>query len=349
MFSTGTREENYTAQARECKCTCLCLQRSNRIGPDQDEKESRAPNTRGESSNSAASGPSGREKRLRESAKERPTTQEKHFPKSVKDYLQERELGKYAVGFFENGYELEVDLAGLNEEDLREMGIDEVDSAKLLQHIQKTSTVVNDIPYNVEDWLVKHRLKEYWPNFKSNGYTKPEALQDLKIKSEGNLRQYLEDKFQIKKPGHIKKLLKALDSLPLDRWLKKVKRVWDSVPFVEWNSKDYTDEMKKENIYWENLLPRRLTPDVVPFESTTFVQENLRKLRMTTLWVFGVSNTLWIIFLLTLFLHKDRDHLGLGLIGFLIVCGGIFFVQFVALICHRVQTLIHFLSRTPWI
>lgn len=130
--------------------------------------------------------------------------------------------------------------------------------------------------------------------------------------------------------------------------LEEAKRVWDSVPFAELNSNEHTDEIEKENNYWEKLLRKCLTPDVVPFESTTFVQENLRKLRMTTLWVFAVSNTLWIVLLLTLFVHKDRDYLGLGLIGFLIVCGGIFFVQFIALLCHRVQTLIHFLSRAPW-
>ena len=119
----------------------------------------------------------------------------------------------------------------------------------------------------------------------------------------------------------------------------------DRVPFVEWE--DY-DEMRKENIYWEGLIPICLTPDDKSYESTTFGQKKLRNLRMTVLWVFGVSNTLWIILVLTLFVHRDQENLGLDLISFLIVCGGIFLVQFLALLCHRVQTLVFFLSRTPW-
>ena len=113
----------------------------------------------------------------------------------------------------------------------------------------------------------------------------------------------------------------------------------DRVPFVEWE--DY-DEMRKENIYWEGLLPICLTPDDKSYESTTFGQKKLRNLRMTVLWVFGVSNTLWIILVLTLFVHRDQENLGLDLISFLIVCGGIFVVQFLALLCHRVQALVFF-------
>lgn len=48
-------------------------------------------------------------------------------------------------------------------------------------------------------------------------------------------------------------------------------------------------------------------------------------------------------------MHRDRENLGLYLIAFLIVCRGISgFVQFLALLCHRVQTFILFLSCTPW-
>ena len=66
---------------------------------------------------------------------------------------------------------------------------------------------------NVRDWLVEYRLEEYWHMFESKACTDPEALQDLKMKSERNPRQYLKEKFEIEKPGHLRRLIEALHSL----------------------------------------------------------------------------------------------------------------------------------------
>lgn len=112
---------------------------------------------------------------------------------------------------------------------------------------------------------------------------------------------------------------------------------------------DNSDEGYEYN-FWNDLRQECLIPENSAFGQTAELKEKLVELRNTTLLVFGVSNALWMIIILALVRHKDLKILGVDVIGlgFLTIYGGIFAVQFLALLCHRFKTLIHILARAPW-
>ena len=113
---------------------------------------------------------------------------------------------------------------------------------------------------------------------------------------------------------------------------------------------DNSDE-GNEYEFWEGLRQTCLVPELSAFDQSSKLKEKLVELRNTTLLVFGVSNALWMILILTLVQHKDLKILGVDIIGlaFLIVYGCIFVIQFLALLGHRFKTVVHILARTPWI
>ena len=63
------------------------------------------------------------------------------------------------------------------------------------------------------------------------------------------------------------------------------------------------------------------------FDQTSELKEKLVELRNTTLLVFGVSNALWMITILTLVQHKDLKNLGVDI---LTIYGGISAIQCLA-------------------
>ena len=109
--------------------------------------------------------------------------------------------------------------------------------------------------------------------------------------------------------------------------------------------------LKKEITFWKELFEEGfLSPINEALASTSSAEEDLRKLRTTTLWVFGVCNMIWMVLILTLVQKADLKILGLDVIAlsFLIIYGGIFVAQFLALLYHRVKTIMHISARTPW-
>ena len=55
---------------------------------------------------------------------------------------------------------------------------------------------------NVEEWLTKHGLAEYWPTFNENSYTEPRDLADIKYMSS----DVITNMFGIVKKAHLRKL-----------------------------------------------------------------------------------------------------------------------------------------------
>ena len=102
--------------------------------------------------------------------------------------------------------------------------------------------------------------------------------------------------------------------------------------------------------FWEGFRQACLIPELSAFDQTAKLKEKLVELRNTTLVVFGVTNVLWMIIILTLVQHKDLKVLGVDVVGlgFLIIYGLIFVIQFLALLGHRFKTIVHVLARTPW-
>ncbi len=104
----------------------------------------------------------------------------------------------------------------------------------------------------------------------------------------------------------------------------------------------------READFWENLVHTTLKPVRVRLTQIDDLKDNLRTLRNSTLAIILLVNLMWIILLYTLTFSSltqynlpDRAFslLFLAVYGFVIV------IQFVALICHRVVTLVHYLGR----
>ena len=102
--------------------------------------------------------------------------------------------------------------------------------------------------------------------------------------------------------------------------------------------------------FWEGLRQTCLVPELGAFDQTSELKEKLVELRNTTLLVFGVSNALWMVIILTLVQHKDLKVFGVDAIGlaFLLIYGFLIILQFLALLGHRFKTIVHVLARTPW-
>ncbi|RMX38032.1 hypothetical protein pdam_00012310, partial [Pocillopora damicornis] len=240
---------------------------------------------------------------------------ERILRKQLEDFLSEIKLEKYCKRFLDNGYEFLDDLE------------------------------------NIKGWLKKHHLEQYHFEF-SEEFKHPWQLQKLKNDPEKDFKESARKNFEIEKPGHFKRLLKAFYSLQVKGHAQmkvlSTEHTLNSVLPVQSDNKDYPED---EITFWKELLEQGfLSPIDEALASTSSAEEDLRKLRTTTLWVFGVCNMIWMVLILTLVQKADLKILGLDVIAlsFLIIYGGIFVAQFLALLCHRVKTIMHISARTPW-
>lgn len=107
----------------------------------------------------------------------------------------------------------------------------------------------------------------------------------------------------------------------------------------------------KEAEFWDREDVRKvLKPISVHFQGQVKdLKKSLRSLRNTALSVIFLINIMWIALLYSLnFPELEKygfDKRGFQLL-FLAVYSLIIFVQFIALICHRVVTMVHYLGRT---
>lgn len=280
---------------------------------------------------------------------------DEHIPsEQLGDFLGEIKLEKYYQRFFDNGYEFIDDLVGIKEEDLEQIGINEEDHSKLMEYIKRIpqDDSKQEIPENIKGWLIKHHLEDYHSKF-GEKFKHLWQLQKLKNEPKKDFKESARKNFGIEKPGHFKRLVKAVCSLQVKGHVQmtilSTEHTLNSVLPVKRDSKDYPED---EITFWKELLEEGfLSPHNTALAFTSSPEENLRKLRTTALWVFSVSNMFWMVLILTLVEKRDLKILGLDVIAlsFLITYGGIIFAQFLALLCHRVKTIMHILARTPWI
>ncbi|EDO44996.1 predicted protein, partial [Nematostella vectensis] len=99
--------------------------------------------------------------------------------------------------------------------------------------------------------------------------------------------------------------------------------------------------------FWDGLREACLKPELAGFDGNTELKDKLEDLRNTTLMVFLISNVLWMIVIMVLVKHSNLKLLGVDFVGlmFLSVYGTIILFQFIAMLAHRLTTLIHLLAR----
>ena len=135
---------------------------------------------------------------------------------------------------------------------------------------------------------------------------------------------------------------------------------------------DDDDERKLENEFWTELKKVGLEPDSEEYNEVSIdidiftcictppillvlfvpaqvapLKKELKELRNQTVLVFVVTNIIWIVLITLLAQHANLTVLGtnaLGL-GFLVIYGLIFSLQFLTLIWHRLSTIVHALAH----
>ena len=111
----------------------------------------------------------------------------------------------------------------------------------------------------------------------------------------------------------------------------------------------HVQEGLNEAEFWDDLIHRKLKPVTVCFTLIDNIEEMLKSLSNSILAVLLRINLTWIILLYTLQFPQLEDY---GLeprafqLLFLAVYSIIIAIQFVALVCHRGVTLVHYLGRT---
>lgn len=112
--------------------------------------------------------------------------------------------------------------------------------------------------------------------------------------------------------------------------IRHTRRELDRLPlrYLDVDNSDDGNEYR----FWEELRQVCLIPEMSAFDQTSELKEKLVELRNTILLVFGVSNALWMIIILTLVQHKDLNIFGVDIVGlgFLTIYGGIFAIQCLA-------------------
>ena len=105
-----------------------------------------------------------------------------------------------------------------------------------------------------------------------------------------------------------------------------------------------------EEKFWKRIVDNILKPSSIQNDSNTDdLKEKLGELRTNTLVAMAIVNLIWLILLLTL----DLQFLeGLGIdqsllpLAFAVLYFGILLIQLLALLAHRLETLIHVVART---
>lgn len=130
--------------------------------------------------------------------------------------------------------------------------------------------------------------------------------------------------------------------------LRQTRRELDRLPLLYLDVDNQDEGIEYE--FWEGLRQTCLVPELSAFDQTAKLKEKLVELRNTALLIFGVSNVLWMVIVLTLVQQKDLKVFGVDVIGlaFLLIYGFLIILQFLALLGHRFKTIVHILARTPW-
>eukprot|EP00112_Aurelia_sp_Birch-Aquarium-sp1_P009840 Seg2134.2 transcript_id=Seg2134.2/GoldUCD/mRNA.D3Y31 product="Chitin synthase chs-2" protein_id=Seg2134.2/GoldUCD/D3Y31 len=274
-----------------------------------------------------------------------------HSAVSVEEFLP-RSYHDYAKIFKENGYDNVSFIYGLKEKDLIRMGIRNRGHRKRIMMLVDSlppEDIEQEVPEDVEEWLTRLGLEDYWSKFKENSYTEPRDLADLKFMD----KETLKANFEITKEGHLSRIFNAVKKLQYptaaQTMIRNTRKAIDKIPCksLETENMDEGEEHK----FWSGLRELCLLPEQAAFSQSQELKEKLSELRDTSLGVLVVGNVLWLTFMLTVMNQGavltifGSDFLS---VGFLFVYALILVAQIFAMVLHRGETWIHLMARTPF-
>ncbi|XP_046329399.2 uncharacterized protein LOC124113182 isoform X2 [Haliotis rufescens] len=272
---------------------------------------------------------------------------DQYMPIPVEEWLPP-ELRAYGAVFRKHGFDNTLFITGMTEKELKNIGIKgQGPLQNLLQMIELLPAfeIEYEVPTSVTEWLETIGLSEYKKNFKRNQIKRPVDLSVLK----GFGRKEIERELKITKAGHIKRLLYAIRKLREPTEAEKKAIVMKAR--VDRSPKHL---LRKSNVgeydFWKRLIEDSLKPGNKAFGIEGELKARLSDLRNSWLMIVAVSNSLWLILITTLASKGNLTVLGANPLGlsFLFIFGTLLLVQFLAMIIHRISTLIHFLARAPF-
>ena len=269
---------------------------------------------------------------------------------SVEEWLSSLQYQEYIMHFKDQGFENVSFIAGsVNEKDLVDMGItSQGHRKKLLYHIEYLPPFehIQDLPDDVEGWLINLGLERYWSKFKEEDVKETKDLAQLKA-IENDPKQ-ISERFNITKRGHLRKLTGAVKSLQYAT--KQQKLVHETRNRMSSSSVPLKTLMDDERMFWERLKKCCLLPEQDAFNQSKQLGEKLSEMRTKCFYTFFGVNILWSTFIVTIVLQGPKLHLmGESFIGiaFTFLFMFILLLQFLSLLVHRMETLIHFIARAP--
>ncbi|KAI8518018.1 hypothetical protein Bbelb_040350, partial [Branchiostoma belcheri] len=257
---------------------------------------------------------------------------------------------RYLNCFLQHGYDDTTFIAGMSDGDLESIGVTKIHRPALLREIDKLSEYQIDIkvPETVEEWLDMIGLEKYNDKFVYEGYD---------VTSLVNIEeQQIRENLGITKAAHVKRMLIALSKLrhpsELDERIDKVKKVVSKLTTQKMENVSQDHVRYRENRFWAKLRNKCIKQDYGVFSQNVGLKEQLEELRNSWLIILAVSNALWLTLILTLAQQANLQLLGTNPLGlvFLSVFGCIIVIQFLAMLVHRVWSLMHLLARVkyPW-
>ncbi|CAH1251631.1 CASKIN2 [Branchiostoma lanceolatum] len=266
----------------------------------------------------------------------------------LEDELNGKVYGNYVDNFVRHGYSDTSFIASMTDEDLKFIEIDqEPHRIKLLGEIAKLPEfqLETAVPNDVTEWLKMLNLEKHTKTFQDYGVNTKGDLACLRQTED--LDQVMKH-LGIEKRGHIQRIKLGIDAMTepdeLQKGKYRVKRI-----LLGCNFKDLVEKKKdgKEELrFWETLRETKINPELAKF-SDKRLDEKLISLRNSALVVLLVVNVLWITIMMVLSSRQALKVLGESPTSFLslAVFGIVQVIQFLAMLYHRLLTLLHYLAR----
>ncbi|XP_052268478.1 uncharacterized protein LOC127869860 [Dreissena polymorpha] len=252
--------------------------------------------------------------------------------------------------FKDNGFENTTFISKMTETELKDIGIKSTGQKHfLMEKIKKLPDfeVVVTVPKDVNSWLNTIGLLMYKDNFKQEQITSSKDMEVLKTFT----RSKIELELKITKIGHIKRLMHAIAKLrnPTsdERKIFEVRKELDKSKLEKMRESN-----QEEHDFWDKLLNLRLVPQSTAYGLEEDLKKDLAELRNKWIAIFAVFNAIWMVLIYSLAtkgkLLSVANSNPVGLVV-LVIFSFVLFIQFIAMIIHRLTTATHFLARAPYL
>ena len=136
--------------------------------------------------------------------------------------------------------------------------------------------------------------------------------------------------------------------LSAQRRIQRAREEINKVPVQDLRTSNQDDGLEQQ--FWEGLRQHCLLPETAGFGAVAELKEKLEDLRDSALMMFAITNSIWIILLMTLIKQEHLKLLGVSVLGLVFLCiyGFLIVLQFITLLWHRGVTTCHVVARAPW-